>query len=108
MRKYYKRPRHGKVITEDPFELNPLSDKGYKIKAERYQIKREKKRMLKQRNSSVLSEETIKVRGDEGYISSESSSDTSHSSVSYGGVPEADLEYVVSDDKRNEINDRRN
>lgn len=52
--------------------------------------------------------ESAKVRGEPGYISSESSSGTSHSSVSYGGVPEADLEYLVDDEKRTEINDRRN
>lgn len=55
-----------------------------------------------------MGEENALVRGDPGYISSESSSATSHSSVSYGGVPEADLEYLVDDDKMNEINDRRN
>lgn len=36
VRKYSRRDRFGKVITTDPAELNRLSDKGYKIKAERY------------------------------------------------------------------------
>ena len=39
-RKYGRRNRNGKVITTDPAELNALNDKGYKIKAERYQRKR--------------------------------------------------------------------
>lgn len=38
--------------------------------------------------------ERIAVRGDNDYVSSTSSSASSHSSVSYGGVPEADLEYL--------------
>ena len=36
VRKYSRRDRFGKVITTDPAELNTLSDRGYKIKAERY------------------------------------------------------------------------
>ena len=56
----------------------------------------------------MLTGEDTKVRGDPGYISSQSSSATSYSSVSYGGVPEADLEHVVDKEKEKEINTRRN
>ena len=52
--------------------------------------------------------EVPKVRGDREYQSSTSSSASSHSSVSYGGVPEADLEHLVDKEKEDEINTRRN
>ena len=97
-RKYARRNRYGKVITTDPAELNRLNDKGYKIKAERYQRKRHIKRELK-RQRSALTGEKVAVRGDPDYESSTSSSASSHSSVSYGGVPEADLEHLVSEKK---------
>lgn len=106
-RKYSRRDRFGKVITTDPAELNRLNDRGYKIKAERYQRKRALKKALK-RQRSVLTGEAVAVRGDRGYESSTSSSASSHSSVSYGGVPEADLEHLVSLEKQEEINKRRN
>lgn len=63
--------------------------------------------MLK-RQRSVLTGEAITVRGDPGYESSTSSSASDHSSVSYGGVPEADIEHLVSESKQEEINKRRN
>ena len=56
----------------------------------------------------MLTGKRVSVRGDREYESSESSSASSHSSVSYGGVPEADLEYVKDINKQNEINGRRN
>ena len=52
--------------------------------------------------------EVVSVRGEPGYESSSSSSASEHSSVSYGGVPEADLEHMVREDKQDEINKRRN
>lgn len=73
------------MLTIDPEELNTLNEKGYKIKAARYQGKREDKKVLK-RQRSVLTGEPVAVRGDRGYESSTSSSASSHSSVSYGGV----------------------
>ena len=85
IRKYKRRERFGKVLTIDPEELNTLNEKGYKIKAARYQGKREDKKVLK-RQRSVLTGEPVAVRGDRGYESSTSSSASSHSSVSYGGV----------------------
>ena len=107
IRKYTRRNRFGKLLTSDPMELNKLTEQGYKLKAERYMFKRENKRKLK-RKRSVLTGEPANVRGDPDYKSSTESSATSRSSVSYGGVPEADLEHVSDDYKRNEINDRRN
>jgi len=70
-------------------------------------MKRETKKLMKQRNS-VLTGGPITVRGDPGYMSSESSSGTSRSSVSFGGVPEADLEHLADKKKRRQINKRRN
>jgi len=40
IKKYQRRPRDGKELSMDPEELNVLDDRGYKIKAERYQRKR--------------------------------------------------------------------
>ena len=51
-----------------------------------------KKRLKRQR--SVVTGEKVSIRGDADYESSTSSSNSSHSSVSYGGVPEADVEYL--------------
>jgi hypothetical protein len=47
VQKYNRRNRMGKKITTDPLEIISLSDKGYKIKAERYKHKREHKRIIK-------------------------------------------------------------
>ena len=47
------------------------------------------------------------MRGDPGYISSSSASDTSRSSVSYGGVNEQDLEHLIDTEKTKEIHERR-
>ena len=70
-------------------------------------MKREIKKMRKHQRSAITGE-PIAVRGDPGYQSSESESESSHSSQSYGGVPEADLEYLSDNKKRIEINTRRN
>ena len=107
IRKYKRRNRFGKLLTMDPMEFNKLTEQGYKLKAERYMFKRERKRKLK-RQRSEMTGEPANVRGDPDYKSSTESSATSRSSVSYGGVPEADLEHVDDDVKKNEINDRRN
>jgi len=56
----------------------------------------------------MLTGERVVVRGDNGYETSESSSAASFSSVSYGGVPESDLGFVVDKEKEIEINTRRN
>lgn len=47
IRKYKRRNRFGKLMTCDPMELNKLTEQGYKLKAERYMFKRERKRKLK-------------------------------------------------------------
>ena len=47
IRKYKRRNRFGKLMTCDPMELNKLTEEGYKLKAERYMFKRERKRKLK-------------------------------------------------------------
>ena len=55
-RKYTRRDRQGKVITTDPAELNRLNDRGYKIKAERYQRKRYLKKAFKRQRSVLTGE----------------------------------------------------
>ena len=39
IRKYNRRQRFGKAVTKDPEEISRLNEKGYRIKAERYQMK---------------------------------------------------------------------
>ena len=88
-------------------EFNKLTDQGYQLKAERYMLKREKKKALKRQRSAITGEKDF-VRGEAGYESSTESSLSSRSSVSYGGVPEADLEHMADFEKKKLINDRRN
>ena len=56
----------------------------------------------------MITGEKVSVRGDREYESSTSSSNSSHSSVSYGGVPEADVEYLKNRELQDDINERRN
>lgn len=95
VRKYQRRDRRGKPLSVDPEELNALDERGYKMKAERYARKREAKKAERQRQSAITGGKAA-VRGEADYSSSTSSSATSHSSASYGGVPEADVEYLKS------------
>lgn len=71
-------------------------------------LKRMRKKKLKKQKQKAKKEGKVLVRGDPGYCSSTESSITSRSSVSYGGVPEADLEHMACIEKKKEINDRRN
>ena len=96
-----------KIITQDPSEIQRLTEFGYKMKAERHQIRRDKKRRRNEEEAKRTGK-TRPMRGESGYVSSSSESDSSHSSVSYGGVPEQDLEHVVDVDKKQEIYERRN
>ena len=41
--------RNGKLLTTDPMEFNKLTDQGYQLKAERYMLKRHKKKLLKRK-----------------------------------------------------------
>lgn len=71
-------------------------------------LKRKKKKRLRKQKSMMTGGITRAVRGEPGYASSTESSLTSRSSVSYGGVAEADLEHMESSAKKKKINDRRN
>ena len=71
-------------------------------------MRRKKKEKRARLNELLLAGgQEVKMRGDPGYISSSSASDTSRSSVSYGGVHDQDLENLLDEEKSKEIHKRR-
>lgn len=93
VKKFLKRERRTKFISEDHVDDQQLHEKGYKLRAERYKFKRELALKKRETDPSI---QLKSLRDEPGYISSSSqSSSTSRSSVSFGGVHDDDLEFMI-------------
>jgi len=109
IRKFLKKARKARVISVDPVIEQKLTHEGYKLKAERKKIKRDRAIQHEREYNASQGRPGVSQlrRGDPGYISSGSSSQSSYSSVSFHGVPDVDLDYLDDQDKAMDIRARR-
>ena len=73
--KFQRKPRRpDRICTADPSDLQLLTEKGYKVKAERLRRKKKARREQLEKRMAETGEEPL-MRGDPGYVSSSSASE---------------------------------